>query len=73
MSLLLKSILMLQKAIIQPQARMPHSMNHNVLEFLQNDSDIVNLTKSTVFKGVADGLKRILINNFDAAVSSSPQ
>ncbi|KAJ4287151.1 Non-reducing polyketide synthase curS2 [Kalmusia sp. IMI 367209] len=64
---ILKSILMLQKGILPPQAGMPHSMNPNVLKFLQEGSSIVIPTEPTDFKGVADKPKRILVNNFDAA------
>lgn len=68
MSSVLKSILMLQKGIIPPQAGMPHAMNPNVLEILGDDSSVVIPTKPTEYK-TADGKpKRILINNFDAAV-----
>ncbi|ROV92577.1 hypothetical protein VMCG_08955 [Cytospora schulzeri] len=67
MSSVLKSILMLQKGILPPQAGMPHSMNPNVQKFLQDDSSIVIPTEPTEFKGVADKPKRILVNNFDAA------
>ena len=70
MSSVLKSILMLQKGIIPPQAGMPHSMNPNVSKFLQDDSSIVIPTEAVEFRGVADKPKRILVNNFDAAASS---
>lgn len=70
MSSVFKSILMLQKGILPPQAGMPHSMNPNVLKFLQDDSSIVIPTEPTEFRGVAGKPKRILINNFDAAASS---
>ncbi|KAK0728742.1 hypothetical protein B0T26DRAFT_768494 [Lasiosphaeria miniovina] len=67
MSSVLKSILMLQKGVLPPQAGMPHSMNPNVLKFLQDGSSIVIPTEAAEFKGVAGKLKRILVNNFDAA------
>lgn len=76
MSSVLKSILMLQKGVVPPQAGMPHSMNPNVLKFLQDDSSIVIPTEPTEFISVANKPNRILVNNFDAAVSSflaSPQ
>ena len=73
MSSMLKSILMLQKGILPPQAGMPHGLNPNVLQFLQGDSGIVIPTEPTEFKGVADKPKRILINNFDAAASFPPR
>lgn len=69
MSSVLKSILMLQKGILPPQAGMPHSMNPNVQKFLQDDSSIVIPTEPTEFTGAADKPKRILVNNFDAAAS----
>ncbi len=69
MSSVLKSVLMLQKGIIPPQAGMPHALNPNVLEILGDDSSIVIPTKSTEFKAVDGKPKRILINNFDAAAS----
>jgi len=68
MSSVLKSILMLQKGIIPPQAGMPHSMNPNVVKFLQDGKSVVIPTELTEFKSVADKPKRILVNNFDAAV-----
>jgi iterative type I PKS product template protein len=67
MASVLKSIMMLQKGILPPQAGMPHGMNPNVLKHLQGDSGIMIPTKSGEFKGVANKLKRILVNNFDAA------
>jgi hypothetical protein len=70
MASVLKSILMLQKEIIPPQAGMPHGMNPNVQKYLQGDSGIVIPTKPTEFRSVADKPKRILVNNFDAAASS---
>jgi hypothetical protein len=73
MSSVLKSILMLQKGILPPQAGMPHGLNPNVLQVLQGDSGIVIPTEPTEFKGVADKPKRILVNNFDAAASSLPR
>lgn len=69
MSSVLKSILMLQRGVLPPQAGMPHSMNPNVLKFLQDGSSIVIPTEPAEFKAVADKPKRILVNNFDAAVS----
>lgn len=69
MSSVLKSILMLQKGVVPPQAGMPHSMNPNVLKFLQDDSSIEIPTEPTQFYTVAEKPKRILVNNFDAAVS----
>ncbi|RHZ45040.1 uncharacterized protein CDV56_100457 [Aspergillus thermomutatus] len=69
MSSVLKSVLMLQKGIIPPQAGMPRVMNPNVLEILGDDSSIVISTKSTEFKAADGKPKRILINNFDAAAS----
>lgn len=69
MSSVLKSILMLQKGVVPPQAGMPHSMNPNVLKFLQDDSSIVIPTEPTEFISVANKPNRILVNNFDAAVS----
>ena len=69
MSSVLKSILMLQKGIIPPQAGMPHPMNPNVLEILGDDCSIVIPTTSTEFKAADATPKRILINNFDAAAS----
>ena len=73
MSSVLKSILMLQKSILPPQAGMPHDLNPNVLHVLQDNSGIVIPMKSTEFRGVADKPKRILVNNFDAAASSLPR
>lgn len=73
MSSVLKSILMIQKSIIPPQAGMPHGINPNVLKVLQGDSGIVIPTESTEFKGVTNKPKRILVNNFDAAASSLPR
>lgn len=70
MSSILKSILMLQKGIIPPQAGMPHAMNPNVLEILGDDPSVVIPTKPTEFKSADGKPKRILINNFDAAVCS---
>ncbi|KAI9695808.1 MAG: polyketide synthase pks13 [Bogoriella megaspora] len=67
MSSVLKSVLMLQKGIIPPQAGMPHAMNPNVLEILGDDSSIVIPTKPTEFTAADGKPKRILINNFDAA------
>ncbi|KAI3397077.1 hypothetical protein diail_11219, partial [Diaporthe ilicicola] len=67
MSSVLKSILMLQKGILPPQAGMPHSMNPNVLKFLEDGSSIVIPTEATEFKPVAGKPNRILVNNFDAA------
>ena len=72
MSSVFKSILMLQKGIVPPQAGMPHSMNPNILKFLQDDRSIAIPTESTEFRSVADKPKRILINNFDAAASFFP-
>lgn len=69
MSSVLKSILMLQKGVLPPQAGMPHSMNPNVLKFLQDDSSIMIPTEPTEFTGVVEKPKRILVNNFDAAAS----
>jgi len=69
MSSVLKSVLMLQKGIIPPQAGMPHAMNPNVLEILGDNSGIVIPSKSTEFKAADGKPKRILINNFDAAAS----
>ena len=63
---------MLQKGILPPQVGMPHPLNPNVLQVLQGDSGIVIPTEPTAFQGVADKPKRILVNNFDAAVSSFP-
>ena len=71
MSSVLKSVLMLQKGVVPPQAGMPHSMNPNVLKFLQDDSSIVIPTETTEFNTVANKPNRILVNNFDAAVSPS--
>jgi hypothetical protein len=68
MSSILKSILMLQKGIIPPQAGMPHAMNPNVLDILGDDPSVVIPTKPTEFKSADGKPKRILINNFDAAV-----
>ena len=70
MSSVLKSILMLQKGVLPPQAGMPHRMNPNVLKFLQDDSSIVIPTEPVEFGGMTCEPKRILVNNFDAAVSS---
>jgi iterative type I PKS product template protein len=67
MASVLKSIMMLQKGILPPQAGMPHGMNPNVLKHLTGDSGIVIPTKAGQFTGVADKPKRILVNNFDAA------
>lgn len=72
MSSVLKSILMLQKGILPPQAGMPHDLNPNLLQVLQGDSGIVIPTEPSEFKGVAGKPKRILVNNFDAAASSLP-
>nr|AOO87091.1 polyketide synthase [Alternaria alternantherae] len=72
LSSVLKSVLMLQKGIIPPQAGMPHAMNPNVLEILGDNSGVVIPTKVTEFKAADGKPKRILINNFDAAVSSLP-
>ena len=71
MSSVLKSVLMLQKGIIPPQAGMPRAINPNVLEILGDDSSIVIPAKSTEFKAPDNKPKRILVNNFDAAASSS--
>ena len=71
MSSLLKSVLMLQKGIIPPQCGMPHAMNPNVLEILGDNSSVVIPTKSMEFKAADGKPKRILINNFDAAVRTS--
>lgn len=67
---MLKSILMLQKSILPPQAGMPHDLNPNVLHVLQSESGIVIPTEPTEFHRVADKPRRILVNNFDAAASS---
>lgn len=67
MSSILKSILMLQKNIIPPQAGIPHNMNPNVSKFLQKDSNIIIPTKAIEFERMAEKPKRILVNNFDAA------
>jgi hypothetical protein len=64
---------MLQKGIIPPQAGMPHAMNPNVLEILGKESSVVIATRPTEFKSLDDKPKRILINNFDAAVSHPVQ
>jgi hypothetical protein len=64
---------MLRKGIIPPQAGMPHAMNPNVLDILGKDSNVVISTKPTEFKSVDGKPKRILINNFDAAVSPPVQ
>lgn len=71
MSSVLKSILMLQKGIIPPQAGMPHGMNPNLVEILGDSKSIVIPTQSTEFKAANGKPKRILVNNFDAAVSLS--
>lgn len=63
---------MLQKGIVPPQVGMPHSMNPNVQIHLQDDSSIVIPTEAMEFKAAAGKPKRILINNFDAAVGSLP-
>lgn len=52
---------------------MPHAMNPNVLDILGKDSNVVIATKPTEFKSVDGKPKRILINNFDAAVSPPVQ
>jgi len=70
MSSVLKSVLMLQKGIIPPQAGMPHPMNPKVLDILGDNSGVVIPTKPTEFTAAHGKPKRILINNFDAAVSS---
>lgn len=69
MSSVIKSILMLQKGIIPPQAGMPHSINPNVLNFLKDNSSITIPAELVDFKSVANKPKRILVNNFDAAAS----
>ena len=73
MSSVLKSVLVLQKSILPPQAGMPHGLNPNVLQVLQGDSGIVIPTKSTEFRGITGKPRRILVNNFDAAASSLPR
>ncbi|KAI9677251.1 MAG: Type I Iterative PKS [Bathelium mastoideum] len=67
MSSVLKSVLMLQKGLIPPQAGMPHAMNPNLLEILGDDSSLIIPTKSTEFKAANGKPRRILINNFDAS------
>ena len=68
MSSVLKSILMLQKSVLPPQAGMPHGMNPNVVKVIENNSGIVIPSEPSEFKNVDDKPRRILVNNFDAAV-----
>lgn len=70
MSSVLKSILMLQKGTVPPQGGLPHSMNPQVAKFLQDGRSIVIPTEPAEFTAVAEKPRRILVNNFDAAVSS---
>lgn len=67
MSSLLKSILMFQKGTIPPQAGMPHTLNPNFPPL--HEINIQIPSKPQEFKAVGGKPRRILLNNFDAAVS----
>jgi hypothetical protein len=66
----LKSIMMLQKGLVPPQPGMPHSLNPNVSMHVKANDSIVIPTEVQEFQSVGGNPRRILVNNFDAAVSS---
>lgn len=70
MASLLKCIMMFQNDIIPPQAGMPHTLNPKFPPLSEANITI----PSTPQAFVADSGKprRILLNNFDAAVSLAP-
>lgn len=65
MSSLLKCIMMLNRGIVPPQAGMPQPLNSKFASLEQ--SGIVIPSKPTDFISNDRGLRRILLNNFDAA------
>jgi hypothetical protein len=67
MSSLLKSIMMFQKDTIPPQAGMPHSLNPNFPKL--DEINILIPSEPMEFKSLTTKPRRILLNNFDAAVS----
>jgi hypothetical protein len=69
MSSLLKSILMFQKGIIPPQAGMPHTLNPNFPPL--HEINIKIPSEPLEFKASGSKPRRILLNNFDAAVRCS--
>lgn len=69
MSSLLKSILMLEKKIIPPQAGMPWRINPKLPRLQDFNVTIPSEPKDFELKG--NGPRRILVNNFDAAGGNS--
>lgn len=64
---MIKAILMFQKDIMPPQVGMPHALNKHFPPL--HDKKIRILSKATPFRCARGKPRRVLINNFDAAVS----
>lgn len=67
MSSLLKCILIIQKDVLPPQVGMPHALNPKFPSL--SDINVVIPSQSREFKARPETPRRILLNNFDAAVS----
>jgi hypothetical protein len=63
----IKAILMFQKNIMPPQVGMPHALNKEFPPL--EDKKIRILSKAVPFHSAHGKPRRVLINNFDAAVS----
>lgn len=71
MASLLKCLLMFQKGIMPPQVGMPQALNPRF-----PDLDALNIiipSKQREFKSRGGAPRKIFLNNFDAAVSSSQE
>lgn len=69
MSSLFKCILMYQNHVIPPQAGMPHPLNPSFPPLDRLNINI--LSETTKFRSTPGNPRRILLNNFDAAVRLS--
>lgn len=67
MASLLKCLMMFQKKTIPPQAGMPHALNPKFPPL--SDINVVIPSQAQDFKAEPNNPRRILLNNFDAAVS----
>lgn len=64
---MIKAILMFQKHTMPPQVGMPHALNKSFPPLEAKKIRI--LSKAVPFNAVKGKPRRVLINNFDAAVS----
>lgn len=65
---MIKAILMFQKNVLPPQVGMPHALNKQFPPL--HEKNIRILSKATPFHCARGKPRRVLINNFDAAVSN---